>query len=174
MNITQLLGDPAPFLDQVFAALAQDGIDVHAYVLDHICYRVATTARYAELRNALLPLGELLTEKPINGRPIASFKLHQPFVYQNRRIDGLELPSPKPGSPYTEGFEHVEFVVPEGLAAFQARYPHLPFNTKGLHKAINADLRRSYDGFSVKFHEQSLEYVIRYLEVGNRKSEIGN
>lgn len=55
-------------------------------------------------------------------------------------------------------------MVPEGLEAFQACYAHLPFDTKGLDKAINADLRRAYEGFSVKFHEQSLEYVIRYLE----------
>lgn len=162
--MTHLLGDPSPFLDRVFAALAQDDIEVGDYELDHLCYRVATETRYAELRTALLPLGELLTEKLINGRPIASFKLHQPLVYQDRKIDGLELPSPKPGSPYPEGYEHVEFVVPEGLEAFRARYAHLPFDTKGLHKAINADLRRAYAGFSVKFHEQSLEYVIRHLE----------
>lgn len=164
LNVPALLGDPAHFLDRVFAALAQDAIDVSQYELDHICYRVASPGRYEELRAALLPLGELLTEKLINGRPIASFKLHSPLVYQDRKIDGLELPSPKPGSPYPEGYEHVEFVVPEGLEAFQKRYAHLSFDTKGLHKSINADLRRAYEGFSVKFHEQSLEYVIRYLE----------
>jgi predicted metalloenzyme YecM len=162
-TILQLLGDPTPFLDGVFAALAKDGIDIDEYELDHICYRVSAD-RYDRLRQALLPLGELLTEKPINGRPIATFKLHTPLVYRDRAIDCLELPSPKADSPYPEGFEHVELVVPEGLEQFQRRYKHLVFDTKGLHKAINADLRRSYEGFSVKFHEQSLEYVIRYLE----------
>jgi predicted metalloenzyme YecM len=163
-SVIHLLGSPGPFLDRLFAALAEDGIEVKKYKLDHICYRAGNVERYHQLRQALIPFGELLTEKPINGRPIATFKLHTPLHYQDRAIDCLELPSPKTGSPYPDGYEHAEFVVPEGLEQFQRRYKHLQFDTKGLHKAINADLRRSYEGFSVKFHEQSLEYVIRYLE----------
>ncbi len=47
------LPDPTPFLDELTEALAEDGIDVAPYELDHICYRVATPARYKERRAQL-------------------------------------------------------------------------------------------------------------------------
>jgi predicted metalloenzyme YecM len=142
------------------AALAADGITVDAYELDHICYRVATPERYRELRDQLAPYGELLTDNPVNGRPIATFRLATPLRYQERRIHYLELPAPKPGSPYAEGWEHVEFVVDVPLPAFAERYPHVDFDRKGLTKTSNADLRRQYPCGSVKFHRQSLAAVI--------------
>ena len=46
------------------------------------------------------------------------------------------------------------------LEAFKAQYAHLDFDEKGMGKARNQDLRRTYGELSVKFHEQSLEKVI--------------
>ena len=103
-------------------------------------------------------------EKIISGRPICTYKLRNPLVYEARKISVLELPAPKDGSPYQEGFEHVEFVIEESFEAFMQRYPHISFDTKALSKAINPDIGIDYDGVRVKFHEQSLEYVVRYLE----------
>ena len=154
------LPDPTPFLDYLFAELAADGIDVSPYELDHICYRVATSARYRELRDQLSRHGELLTDKPVNGRPIATFRLREPLPYGERRIEYLELPAPKPGSAYAEGWEHVEFVIGEAPAAFAERYPRIDWDRSGLTKNHNADLRRRYDRGSVKFHRDSLAAVI--------------
>ncbi|WP_143473300.1 VOC family protein [Flavilitoribacter nigricans] len=159
--IDQLLGAPTSFLDQLFSVLANDGIDVSNYELDHICYRVADHERYEDLKTNLAGIGHLLGENLIGGRPIASFRLREPIRYQEREIYVLELPAPKAGSPYPEGFEHVEFVIDQPLEDFVARFPALPFKTHGLAKAINADVQLSYDGFGVKFHRQSLEEVIR-------------
>jgi predicted metalloenzyme YecM len=159
-----ILGDPSPFLDQVFSALTLAGIKVESFELDHICYRVAEGARYDLIKDELLKSGSLLSEKEIAGRAIAVIKLTTPIIYHDRQIGYVELPQPKPGSPYPEGYEHVEFVIDESLHSFMARYPDAPFDSNGLRKRINADVRLKYDGFSVKFHEQSLAYVIKYLE----------
>ncbi|RMF03036.1 MAG: hypothetical protein D6772_02665 [Bacteroidetes bacterium] len=164
MNYPAPISASIPFLDQVFSALTEVGIRVEDYELDHICYRVADETRYRRLKVTLLTSGTLLSEKEIGGRPIATIRLATPIIYHDREIWVLELPMPKTGSPYSEGYEHIEFVIDESLQSFQARYPWIKFDTKGLHKAINADLRLKFDGFSVKFHEQSLAYVIQYLE----------
>ena len=159
------LYDPTPFLDQLFAALHADGIQVQELELDHLCYRVASSDRYSACRTLFAQHGELLAESMIGGRPIATYRMHKPFAYLDRRIAVVELASPKPGSPYPEGYEHAEFVVPElgstkDLLAFTERYPRLNWNLSDINKATNADVRLRYSGFSVKFHRESLADVI--------------
>ena len=161
---TTLFPSPVQFLDRLFYFLTQDGVQVDAFPLDHLCYRVETVERYAQLCGTLAKQGALLSEKEIGGRPIAVFKLQTPFSYQERAISLLELPAPKPGSAYPEGYEHAEFVVDEPLQDFMARYLELDFDTKGLHKAVNPEVRLRYEGLSVKFHEHDLEYVITELD----------
>lgn len=180
-----MLPDPTDFLDRIFAALEElcyievpkelidhpttikvdkDQHDI-PYILDHICYRVGTQDRYRELKKTLLKSNELLTETMINGRPIATFRLAEPLVYKNRRIDLLELPSPKKGSAYSEGYEHIEFAIGENPAHLLARYPDLNWDKKGLGKVVNNDLRLNLgDGMNVKFHQYPLDYVIKYLD----------
>lgn len=162
--IEDFFGAITPFLDKIFAALQKDRIDVTDYELDHLCYRVASIERYETCKQLLLQKGILLTESIIGNRPIATFKLSTPIIYQGRTISCLELPSPKAGSFYPEGFEHVEFVIDEDFEKFMTRYYHLSFKTKAITKAVNPDISRQYDGFSVKFHHHPLEYVIQYLD----------
>ncbi|MCB9287065.1 MAG: VOC family protein [Lewinellaceae bacterium] len=159
-----LLGDPTAFLDRLFAALKEKNIEVSIYELDHLCYRVESRERYEELKGALSGLGDLLSEKEIGGRPIAAFRLKEPIIYKNRRIWCLELPAPKEGSPYPEGYEHAEFVIKQCFPDFIGQHQGTDFDTKALSKHINPEVRLQFKGFSVKFHRQSLEYVIRYLE----------
>ena len=153
-----------PFLDALFACIKADKIDVSQLELDHICYRVATEESYQEMKAFLEKKATLLSETMINQRPICSFRLSEPLMYKKRAIWVLELPSPKAGSPYAEGFEHVEFVVNEPLDVFVQRHQYLTFDTKGFSKKVNRDVRRQYACGSVKFHEHSLEYVIRELD----------
>lgn len=154
------LPDPYPFLERLFKALSKDGIDVSTFDLDHLCFRVETMERYTELKGKLLVEGTLLGEHEIGGRPIATVRLHVPFIVQDRSIVVIELPAPKPGSPYPEGYEHVEFVVDMEPLEFAARYPALDWDLSGAHKTVNADVRRNYDGYSVKFHRRALADVI--------------
>lgn len=157
---TVQLPDPIPFLKRLFEALEQDGIATEGLPLDHLCYRVETLERYMAWKSLLSKNGRLLGEQVIGGRPIATFKLHTPFSFGGRLIDVVELPAPKPGSPYTEGWEHAEFVAGEDPRAFAARYPALTWDHSGADKPVNADVRLGYAGFSVKFHERALEVVI--------------
>lgn len=108
--------------------------------------------------------GTLLVENKIGGRAISTFKLHEPIIFGERKIWCIELPSPKEGSFYPEDYEHVEFVIDKDFDTFMKSYPQIHFNTKALSKEINADIRIKYDGFSVKFHHNTLEYVIKYLQ----------
>ena len=140
-------------------------MDTSQYYLDHICYRVETIDRYKELKEALLDHTQLLNETIINGRPIASYRLKEPFHYKNRVIDCLELPSPKPGSFYPEGYEHVEFVIQDSFEDFMKRFPQATFTTKGLQKKINADISIKFEeNLAVKFHHHPLRYVIEHLD----------
>lgn len=159
-TLNQLLGSPTPFLNGLFAALAEDRIDVSSYELDHLCYRVVELKRYEELKDQLTLLGSLLGENIIGGRPIATFQLQEPIHYRERKIQVLELPAPKSGRNYPEGYEHVEFVIDQPFEAFMAQYPKLKFETKGINKLVNADIQLQYQGFGVKFHRQSLANVI--------------
>jgi predicted metalloenzyme YecM len=151
---------PTPFLRKLFAALAECWVDVSSLELDHLCYRVEDLGRYNSLRKQLDEDGTLLSENNIGGRPIACYRLHVPFRYDGRSIDVLELPAPKSGSPYPEGYEHAEFVVREDLLAFTQRYPRLGWDLSALAKPVNADVRLRFEGFSVKFHRRSLASVI--------------
>lgn len=154
------LPDPTAFLQHLFAALHADGFDVEGMELDHLCYRVATVERYATFKDLFAQHGTLLAESLIAGRPIATYRLHQGFRFRERIIDVVELPSPKPGSTYPEGYEHAEFVVEEDLLIFTQRYPTLAWDLDDLDKPTNADVRLRYPGFSVKFHRQRLSDVI--------------
>jgi len=162
-----MLPDHVSFLDQLFARLeAHPGAVDHLF-LDHICYRVETTERYEELRDTLRQEHEELIEGIIGGRRIATFRLAEPLPYHHRAIPLLELPEPKPGSFYREGWEHVEFVTDRPLAQFIDNLPNLlhasanDYDGKGMTKARNADLRvKLAPGMNVKFHEQSLAKVI--------------
>lgn len=152
--------DPTDLLHRLFAALSDDGIDVSGFELDHVCYRVADMGRYETMRTMLAGSGTFLGEHRISGRPIATFLLNEPFRFAGRSIEVVELPAPKPGSDYPEGFEHAEFVVFEEPLEFAQRYPLLNWDLSGASKPTNADVRLNYDGFSVKFHQRSLADVI--------------
>ena len=157
MALTDLLGDTEEFLNRVFIALDQDGIDVSKNELDHLCYRVETMSNYLDTKKVLLEHGTLLGESEINGRPIATYKLHEPIQYREREISVLEIPAPKEGKPYSEGLEHVEFVINESFEDFMSQHPNVDFNAQGADKPRNPDIVVKYDDFVVKFHHQALE-----------------
>lgn len=162
--VEALLGDASPFLIRLFSCLKKDKINVSHYELDHICYRVETVEKYFELKEKLSAYGELLSEKEIAGRPISTFKLKRPIKFANRNIYCLELPAPKEGSNYQEGYEHGEFVIDTNFQDFMDLHKYVNFDTKAKDKPINPDISVKYDRLSVKFHRHSLEYVIKYLE----------
>ncbi len=163
-RVTDILGPSNVFLDILFKRIAQKGIEVSNFELDHICYRVETQEKYESLKQELSSIGELLTESLIGGRKIATFKLLKPITYLDRQIYLIELPSPKKSSWYREGYEHAEFVIESSLEEFQERNKHIEFDTKGIEKSINPDIRLPLGDINAKFHLHNLEYVIKELD----------
>ena len=162
-----MLPSPQTFLTKLFRHLDALDLTTNNLPLDHLCYRVTTPEEYRRLKDYLLRENTLLVESAINGRSIATFRLMDPFTYDGRIIDVLELPAPKPGSPYPTGYEHAEFVVPapleDWLEVLQSndRIVADRIDLKGFHKSRNRDVRLSLPGgISVKFHEQPLATVI--------------
>lgn len=160
-TIYTLLGDINGFLNALLSSLAEDGIDVSTYELDHLCFRVTTQDEYKQYKESLHKLGTLLSETLISNRPIATFKLNTPIVFSDRTISVIELPAPKPDGGYPKGLEHAEFVIDKPFDEFMEAHPAVSFSTRDIKKPINPDIRVQYSSFSVKFHHKPLEIVIR-------------
>jgi len=153
------------FLFRLFELTRKAGIDVSPYPMDHVCYRVATMERYLELAHAWRLYARVSHESIVNGRPISVFLLGTPLEVAGRVITCLELPAPKEGAPYPEGWEHAEFVIDEPFAHFMSRYDEHVFDTKGLTKELNPELGYKLpEGLQIKFHHLPLERVIQIEE----------
>lgn len=192
-NFLSFLHERTPsFVKAIVAKLrtSEYDIDVSNLQADHVCYRTESMKQYTELVEALQSADAsgtflLLVESEIGGRPIATFKLLQPIeiVSGNVRhsIDVVEIPSPKDGSPYDAGLEHIEFVIGDGthkspindevhattLGAWMQKYPSVAWNTKAYHKECNPDVSFKMElcdhgRVSVKFHVMPLEDVITF------------
>ena len=162
--IEKILPGLKPFLDKIFLELFIRALHVQGFEMDHICYRVETDERYEILKHELTTIGELIQESEINGRMIAVIKLFKPIRHESRDIYLIELPAPKKGSFYAEGFEHVEFVIDSNLQHFVQAFEHIDFDLTGMGKRVNPEVRLPLGAISVKFHENDLEYVIKYLD----------
>ncbi|MHB8442874.1 MAG: VOC family protein [Patescibacteria group bacterium] len=160
-NIEDILGDYTKFLDNIFGNLDRFQINVSNYYMDHICYRVSTFSLYEEKKISLSEIAELLLENEVGGRLISKFKLFHPLIYRDREISIIELPSPKEGTSYEDGLEHVEFVINMSLVDFRSLYSNIDFNLEGQSKNFNADVAVTFGKYTAKFHEQSLEEVVR-------------
>ncbi|WP_159567554.1 VOC family protein [Budvicia diplopodorum] len=145
-------------------------------VADHIsvrCYQQSTAKRW---KDGLLQCGELISEKNINGRPICLFSLNQPLRVGPWLIDCVELPYPGDKLYPQEGWEHVEWVIPEtpenfhqtALALFSDRILQLPqlklkfSNPQGEGEQLaNPTLAATQDGITIKFHPYSIREIIK-------------
>lgn len=181
--IQQIKADAAQFLEAVEAELPF----VKQYYADHVCWRTETEDEYVNLISTLksCSVATLLTESIIGGRPIATFKLDDGILCCSgrRNVNIIEIPSPKVGSPYRKGLEHVEYVVGnEGdiihpindayhqaqLQKFMEGHPEITsWNKKAMMKSINPDVSMTlnlphFGKCSVKFHLVPLENVIEY------------
>jgi predicted metalloenzyme YecM len=108
------------FVCNIIYLVTKKGIKLNtSFQIDHICYRTATQEEYISCKRELDEMGSLLIESIVGGRPISCYKLKTPIVCSNGAlIDVVELPSPKQGSPYVSGLEHIEFVCDVSLEVF--------------------------------------------------------
>lgn len=150
--------------------------------IDHICIRLNSVAEVDALRDELQEVGTVISRATINGRDIYIFQLHTPLRVADWSISALELPYPKEGALYTEGWEHVEFVLPHApntLAGiketFFATFPHLTEEHLTSHYSFKVDepsaaveqlpnptVAFKMDGIGIKFHAKSIQEVVGY------------
>jgi predicted metalloenzyme YecM len=152
--------------EQFFKELRKDclavGLELESsWDIDHVCYRTASLSEYEELKKDFSVFGEMLIESPVGGRAIATFKLTEPLTYLGRKIELVELPAPKVGKVIESGFEHIEVVAPVSFETLMTTYSHLTLDRKGLEKDFNAELEVVLGKRNIKFHQLSLESVIR-------------
>lgn len=152
------LGPQGPFVSLLLAQLAELGIEA-AYPVDHLCYRAASNQEYLHLRALLEQEGTLLVEGMIGGRPIATYRYHQPVLAGAVTVPCIELAAPKPGRCHQSGLEHIELVVPS-LEGLIATHPQCAFRTDNQHSLRNPDIALTLGGGQVKFHLQALDSVI--------------
>jgi HAD superfamily hydrolase (TIGR01549 family) len=148
------------FFRDLVSELTRIGIPAIALTSDHLCFRVSTLTEYEVYKLHLSSHGELLTESLVNGRPISTFRLTNPFQTESHTIELIELPAPKPETSYRSGFEHAEFIIKEAFDHFSARFPMLSFTESG-NKSLNPELcLKLKGGKQAKFHHLNLDRVI--------------
>lgn len=144
--------------------LHEAGIPANSLKSDHLCFRVSTLEEYDFYKMALSKYGELLTEAMVNGRAISTFRLAAAFQTNSHEVPLLELPAPKPGTTYSTGFEHAEFLVNKCFTTFRSQFPHLDF-AEGGNQTLNPELcLKLGQGIQAKFHHLSLDRVIEIEE----------
>ena len=173
----EILGDPLFFFRKVKSNLDFFKIDISDKEIDHVCYRVESIESYLSIRDNMSNYGSVLVEGMIGGRPICTFLLHVPIRLRDEsncwEIRCFELPCPKSGNKYLQGFEHIEIVIGtvnsscvnsrQELKDFTLSFPGVLFETSAIDKEVNADVSMNIDeNCSVKFHVKSLYDVIEF------------
>lgn len=152
------------FLSEFSKALAKTQIQIRPHWdIDHLCYRTKSIESYLQLKSNFQEFATLLIESNVNGRPISTFKLNKPIIYNDWQIDLLELPAPKPNKETSEGFEHLEIVCDEPFEELISTFsidPNIKIDPSGLKKAYNQELEICIDGLNLKFHHCSLASVV--------------
>lgn len=159
MTFANFISGGSIFLSKVLSDLRSKGFATEGLFVDHLCFRVGTEEEYQAYKELLSTHARLLVESPVNGRMIATYKLSEGFQSEGKTVQVVELPSPKKGSAYTTGFEHLEIVIKESFEEFQKLHSQLTFAPATM-KALNSELCLKLGEYQVKFHHLSLEQVI--------------
>lgn len=151
-------------IGRILLECLERGIVLDLARLDHVCYRVHGAERFQGCKEFLETFAGFVQEAEFGGRPVATFRLHEPFDLdgQGRFLHVIELATYRPGTEAEEGFEHAEFLAEVPLDLFMRQHKHLDFDCKGLGKKLNPVIGlRLGEGRSVRFHRIPLDEVIR-------------
>ena len=150
-----ILENLSSFLDKLFAKLAEKGIDVSEYEMDHIGYQCSSSDDYDKLKLTFSDLGVLLDENIVGDRRVGLFKLREAIQYKKYLINAIELIEPKKGQICLSSLEHVEFVINEQFDTFVARYPTLQWDTSAVNQPMFPMVKLPLgDNIQVKFHHE--------------------
>jgi len=111
ISLPELADDLSQFEAKLLAFTQQLGLALSGLTIDHIslrCHQDRTAERWAM---ALSQQGQCFSDAVIGGRPIHLYRLEQPLLLLNHRIDIVELPWPGEKRYRHEGWEHIEVVL---------------------------------------------------------------
>lgn len=184
MTLSKHLQDLSAFGIKLDESLTQIGMFsvCNNLLLDHICIRLNSIEAVDSLKQELLEIGHVISQATINGRDIFIIKLERPLVLGGWNIPAVELPYPKAGTTYADGWEHVEFVLNnaentnDGIEqAFFTTFPHLSKEklvkehqfkvdepTAEVDQLPNPTMAIKVNGVGIKFHAKSIEEVVGY------------
>jgi uncharacterized protein len=163
-ELQRILGDYRVFLKNILQETQEAGFDLSDFVqLDHMAYRVPSLERYDQKKGELAAVSALVGESPVNGRPIAVFRLHDPVQYEQWRIDAVEVLAPKAGTLPAEGLEHIELVLYDDKDVFLQKYADKQFDLKAADRGVNPEIKFQLPHYTVKFHLLNLPTAV-YLQ----------
>lgn len=90
--------------------------------IDHLAFRTTKSRQYERLKRFLATKGQLMSEAYVSGRPIAIFHLDKPIRYQSWLIRDIEVISPKQGTSYPRGWDHIEILAQMPLERMLAKF----------------------------------------------------
>ena len=137
------------------------GVLVPGDHIDHIGIKCLSPEQFENLSQEMGVIAESLGTVDINGRPITTFRLEEPFQLAGQDIHILELAAPKSGES-KEGFDHIEVVIQESFAERRARKSDATWTDVRWPSIINPELCLKLPSGGVKFHHRSLESVIEF------------
>lgn len=156
----QYYNEASLFLEKLFFELKELNVSHETWDIDHLCFRTESLDHYEKIKTDFALFSDLLIESPVNGRPIATYKLKKAWNFQSHFIDLIEVPAPKANKIVRPGFEHIEVVYPLSFDEIQNHYPTLYFEENTNHKKFNPELVANLKCGDIKFHHQSLENII--------------
>ncbi len=155
-----ILDGYSAFFGKLTDRLEEVGIELKKeYYIDHLCYRTATIDDYKEKKNELLQISEKCLENIVNGRPISKFILKSPIILGKSEVCLIELPSPKEGISYKNGFEHFEVVIGNDFDKFRENYKNV-LTGEDFRNELNPEVYITFPEGTVKFHKTPLAKVV--------------
>ncbi len=148
------------FVTYLLNEVGTKNIDPRLWDIDHLCFRTKSIEHYESVKSDFAKFSQLLIESPVNGRPIATYKIKSPWMFGDHFIDLVEIPAPKPNKETKPGFEHIEVVMSHSFHDIQKMYPEFKFEKNDHHKKFNPELVANFSCGDIKFHHQSLEVII--------------
>lgn len=94
------------------------GIDTSSFEFSHVAFRTATFREYLAVRDRFEQLCSASLENVWNGRPISKLLLETPVAIDGRPVRLIELIPPFHQCVYPMGWEHVGYVVGDGIEEF--------------------------------------------------------
>lgn len=152
--------------------------------IDHICVRLKNESDVNGLKIQLAEVGQIISSVQVNGREISIIELNQPLQLGLWQTKGVELPYPKPNHRYTDGWEHVEFVLTgtentmDGVRkAFTNKFPNLDLQKLEKEYGYSEDephaegdqipnptIALKVNGVGIKFHANPIQVVVGHVK----------